>query len=142
MRKVTIIIAALAVLALLGWILFGRDSGNTSTNSTANPPNTSQQQTVQKNDNNAHQTTSTNQVEIEDMAFNPDNITVKKGTVVTWTNKDSTAHTVTENDGKNGPSSQLLNQGQSYTFTFNETGSFQYRCTVHPNMSGTVTVTD
>ncbi|HSW79042.1 MAG TPA: cupredoxin family copper-binding protein [Candidatus Babeliales bacterium] len=141
MRRVTIIIVAVTVLALLGWIVFGRNSDNTTTNSTTNHSNTSNQP-VQNNSNTANQATSTNEVEIEDMAFKPDNITVKKGAAVTWTNKDSTAHTVTENDGKNGPSSQLLNQGQSYTFTFSETGSFQYRCTIHPNMSGTVIVTD
>lgn len=86
--------------------------------------------------------TATNSVTIENFAFSPANITVKKGTTVTWTNKDSTAHTVTENDGKNGPDSSSLDQGKSYSFTYDTVGTFKYHCSFHPNMVGTVTVTE
>src|ERR1700761_9071475 len=62
--------------------------------------------------------TATNMVTIQNFAFSPANITVKKGTSVTWTNKDSTAHTVTETDGQTGPNSRDVNPGSSYSFTF------------------------
>jgi plastocyanin len=81
-------------------------------------------------------------VSIKDYAFTPASITVKKGTTVTWTNADSVGHTVTETDGQAGPSSGTLDQGKSYSFTFNTAGTFHYECKIHPYMTGTVTVTD
>jgi plastocyanin len=68
---------------------------------------------------------------------------VKKGTTVTWTNKDSAGHTVVESDGQaGGPSSGTLANGQSYQFTFNTPGTFHYKCSIHPQMTATVTVTE
>jgi plastocyanin len=85
---------------------------------------------------------SSNSVTIKDFAFSPASITVKKGTTVTWTNSDTTTHTVTESDGQTGPDSGSLPSGKTYSFTFNTTGTFKYKCTLHPNMTGTVTVTE
>ena len=84
----------------------------------------------------------TDSITIQSYAFTPANITVKQGTTVTWTNKDQVAHTVTETDGKTGPSSGDINQNQSYSFTFNQAGTFKYDCSIHTYMVGTVTVTD
>lgn len=81
-------------------------------------------------------------VTIQDFAFSPSAITVKKGTTVTWTNKDSAAHTVTETDSQAGPKSGTLETGKSYSFTFNTVGTFNYHCSIHSSMTGTVTVTE
>jgi plastocyanin len=83
----------------------------------------------------------TNLVDIKDMAFNPGAITVKKGTMVTWTNRDSAPHTVIETDGLTGPDSAYLNNGQTYSFTFNAVGTFHYHCSIH-GFTGTVQVTE
>lgn len=83
----------------------------------------------------------TDKVTIANFAFSPANITVKKGTTVTWTNQDSIAHTVTESDSQNGPASSDLAKGKSYSFTYSTLGTFKYHCTIHPDMVGTVTVT-
>ena len=83
---------------------------------------------------------SANSVMIQNFAFTPATITVPQGTMVTWTNQDGTAHTVTADSG-NGPTSGQLQQGQSYSFTFNESGTFTYHCSIHPQMAGTVVVT-
>ncbi len=80
-----------------------------------------------------------NAIDIIDFAFNPDTTTVAKGTTVTWTNKDSVTHTVTENG--NAFTSETLSQGQSYSYTFNEAGTFEYHCRFHTNMLGKVIVT-
>jgi len=72
----------------------------------------------------------------------PGDITVKKGTTVTWTNNDSSPHSVNETDSQTGPDSGDLNAGDKYSFTFDNTGTFKYRCDIHPEMLGTVTVTD
>ena len=68
--------------------------------------------------------------------FVPNTITVKRGTAVTWTNRDITAHTVTGN----GWHSEILQPGQSYTRTFATTGAFDYACSIHPSMQGTINV--
>ena len=83
------------------------------------------------------QPAATNTVDIKDFAFSPDTITVTKGTTVTWTNKDSAAHTVKGT----GFISGTLNQGQTYSQTFNEAGTFEYECSIHPGMRGKVIVT-
>lgn len=60
---------------------------------------------------------------------------------MTWTNTESSniPHDVTGGNG--GPKSPLLNPGQSYSFTFNDVGTFWYYCSIHPNMRGRVVVT-
>ena len=82
------------------------------------------------------QPVSTNAVDIQGFAFNPDTITITKGTTVTWTNKDSTAHTVKGTAFTSG----TLNQGQTYSQTFNEAGTFEYVCGIHASMKGKVIV--
>jgi plastocyanin len=82
---------------------------------------------------------STNTVAIKDFTFVPQTITVKAGTVVTWTNDDSTDHTVTASD--KSFDSKNLGKGKSYTFTFSKPGSYSYICSIHQYMTGTVKVT-
>ena len=82
----------------------------------------------------------TNAVDIQNFAYSPDNITVKKGTTVTWTNKDNTSHSVDSDNGKF--ESKTLHNGDTFTFTFNSTGTFKYHCDFHSSMHGTVTVTE
>jgi plastocyanin len=82
--------------------------------------------------------TTANTVNIQNMAFNPSTLNVKVGTTVTWINKDSTAHDVVSDTGLFN--SGNLNNGQSYTYTFNQAGSFPYHCGIHPSMTGTIVV--
>jgi plastocyanin len=72
-------------------------------------------------------------------AYSPNPVTVARGTAVTWVNNDNTAHTATSNDNATFNSGAIPPGGQ-FTMTFNTAGSFPYRCTLHPNMVGTVTV--
>jgi plastocyanin len=81
-------------------------------------------------------------------AFSPNPIQVSVGNTVTWTNNDSQPHTVTsgsngqpDNKFNSSPNfSPLLNQGQTFSFTFTEAGDYPYFCMLHPNMVGTVNV--
>ncbi len=78
--------------------------------------------------------------EIKGFAFNPTTITISKGTTVTWTNRDSAPHTITSISGAFDSGS--LSQGQTYSHTFNEAGTFEYSCTIHPSIPhGKVIVT-
>ena len=78
-------------------------------------------------------------VTIQNFAFNPPTISVKVGTKVTWTNQDSTGHTVTFDTGSD--TSDTLANAATYDHTFAAAGSFTYHCKIHPTMKGTVTVT-
>jgi plastocyanin len=139
MRKLIVLIAVIAI-AVVAWLVLGNKN---SPSTSYTPSSSSSSQSSTSNSNSSSNTaTATDKVTIANFAFSPVSITVKKGTQVTWTNQDSTSHTVTENDGKNGPSAPPLNQGQTYSFTFNEVGTFRYHCSIHPEMTGTVTVTE
>lgn len=136
MKRVTIAVVVVLLLVVGVLALYASmNSGTTLTNTTSN-------NSSNMNANNSTNSTAeeTNSVSIANMAFSPVAITVKKGTTVTWTNNDTVTHTVTESDGKTGPNSGDLAPGKTYTFTFNETGTFAYKCTIHPSMQGTVTV--
>jgi plastocyanin len=72
--------------------------------------------------------------------FSPSPFTVKLGTPVTWVNKDGATHTVTS-QGSNLFDSGNLPTGATFKFTFAQAGTYQYYCTIHPFMKGTVVVT-
>lgn len=80
-----------------------------------------------------------NDVNIDGFAFAPATLTVKAGTTITWTNKDEDPHTVVDNGG--AFRSQALGSGGTYSFTFPTAGTFDYICSIHPFMRGTVVVT-
>jgi plastocyanin len=82
-------------------------------------------------------------VTMQNITFEPNNLSVKVNDTVTWTNDESVAHDVTADDGsfKSGPSGGMK-QGDTYKHAFAKAGSFAYKCTVHPNMTGTVEVTN
>ncbi len=91
--------------------------------------------------------TGTVMVSIQNIAFNPNNITVRVGTTVMWMNNETSPvpHTVTSGT-PNSPSglfdSGTLNPGQNFQFTFNTPGTFAYFCRSHgAAMTGTVIVT-
>lgn len=77
------------------------------------------------------------QVSISNFAFSPSSVTVKVGESVTWTNNDSPTHTVV---GDGGISSGDLVNGATYSKTFDTAGTFAYKCSIHPTMTGTVVV--
>ncbi|WP_082956100.1 cupredoxin family copper-binding protein [Mycobacterium sp. E3339] len=80
-----------------------------------------------------------NQVNIDGFAFAPTTLTVPVGTTVTWTNRDEEPHTVAASDGSfHSPG---MGTGATFTHTFTDAGTFDYVCSIHPMMRGTVVVT-
>lgn len=75
---------------------------------------------------------------MQNFAYQYTNMQVRIGTTITWTNRDSAPHSVTYKNGMKD--SGLLSQGQSFSYTFDTPGTYQYFCTVHPYMVATVTV--
>jgi plastocyanin len=79
------------------------------------------------------------EVTMEGIAFKPAEVTVAVGDTVTWTNNDSAGHDVTGDDFKSGDPGGIA-QGDTFEHTFDQAGTFDYVCTVHPGMEGTVKV--
>jgi plastocyanin len=72
--------------------------------------------------------------------FTPANFTVKAGTTVTWINHDGSSHTVTS-QGSSLFDSGNIPTGGTFKFAFSQPGTYQYYCTIHPWMKGTIVVT-
>jgi len=79
-----------------------------------------------------------NTIEISNFSFAPAVLTVPVGTTVTWVNEDDEPHTVVDSD--TAFKSHALDTGDKFSFTFSTAGKFQYFCTIHAHMVGTVVV--
>ncbi len=142
---------ALVVVAVLagGFVLTAkkpqsssRDAASSQTQTPATNNNTTEQtaSTTQANSGDAVETSS---VSIQDFSFSPRKIKVKKGTKVTWTNKDSASHDITpDTPSDNFKGSDLLAKDESYSFTFEVPGTYSYHCSPHPNMTASVEVVE
>ncbi|MDE1925124.1 MAG: cupredoxin family copper-binding protein [Patescibacteria group bacterium] len=137
-------VIAVVVYAFVYYFFFANKGGyNTSSYTpTTNTTYGTQTPSAPQNSNASVPTPASSQpmsVAISNFAFSPNQISVKAGTKVTWTNNDSVAHTVTSNTG--AFDSGTLNPGSAYSFTFSTPGTFSYHCRIHPNMTATVVVT-
>lgn len=124
MRKAFLFIAGITMLAVLSMAVSAcGEETSTSTSSNGSTSNAAEKSSV---------------ISISGNKFNPAELTVDVGTTVTWSNSDSTTHTVTASGG--AFSSGNLKSGQNFGYTFNEPGTFDYGCTIHPDMKGKVVV--
>jgi plastocyanin len=77
--------------------------------------------------------------------YYPSPLTITRGTMVVWTNKDSSLHTVTSGLPEQGSVGDLFDSGiispeETFSYTFDKPGTFDYSCTLHPFMHGQVIV--
>lgn len=79
-----------------------------------------------------------NTVTIDNFTFNPKELTVPVGTTVKWVNKDDIPHTVV--DKNKSFRSKPTDTDGTFSFTFNNAGTFDYFCSLHPQMTGKVIV--
>jgi plastocyanin len=79
-----------------------------------------------------------NTVLIENLTFKPSRLTVENGTTVTWINNDAVDHTIVE-DNELFSSGTLMN-GQNFSYTFTTSGTYNYFCSIHPDMRGKIIV--
>ena len=89
-------------------------------------------------------TPTTSQVATDIVDFTLENLTIVTGTTVAWTNQDGADHTTTtQTEGGTSPlwDSGLLATGESFSFTFDNEGTYAYFCAIHPYMQGTIAVT-
>ena len=118
-----------AVGLAVGAIVLAACSGSTGGSTTTAAPDVTTTSTSEDGDG----------VSIEDFAFGPDNIGVSVGETVTWTNNENgIGHTVVSDDGL--WQSDTLSPGDSFSFTFDQPGTYTYFCSIHPSMTATITV--
>lgn len=80
------------------------------------------------------------EVKIDNFSFGPAAITVSVGTTVTWINRDDIPHTVVSTDKVF--KSKVLDTDEKFSYTFTKAGDYPYFCSIHPKMTGKVTVTN
>ena len=85
----------------------------------------------------------THNVSITDgMDFDPEELTINVGDTVTWTNNDGMSHTATSTSGPVSFNSGNMASGDTWSFTFMEAGTYNYKCDYHSSMTATITVND
>ncbi|HET6703723.1 cupredoxin family copper-binding protein [Amycolatopsis sp.] len=82
----------------------------------------------------------TQQVMMQDYAYSPAALTVRVGDTVTWMQHDQAPHDVVTTSAPVAFRSPQLSAGQSWSYTFRQPGTYQYYCSVHPDMRASVTV--
>ena len=78
------------------------------------------------------------EVKIDNFTFSPQQITVKAGDTVTWVNHDDIPHTVTSKTMTFR--SKAMDTDDKFSFTFATPGTYEYFCSLHPHMTGTIVV--
>lgn len=129
--KLVIVLVAFALVALVVSGCYG--SSATPTKPAATPPASGSS----GSGGTGGASTAPTAVSIANFAFDPASVTVKVGDTVTWTNNDSTTHTIT---GDGGLNSGDVAPGSTYSKTFDKAGTYSYHCSIHKTMTGTVVV--
>ena len=78
------------------------------------------------------------EVKIDNFTMSPKTITVAPGTTVRWTNADDIPHTIVSDD--HVFKSKVMDTGDQFAYTFATAGTFNYFCSIHPHMTGTIVV--
>src|SRR4051812_39029745 len=127
MRRILVSIGAVLALALGAAACGGSSGGGSSSTTSSSAPASS------GGGGGA-------QIKMQNIQFSPKATTVKVGDKVTWTNDDNTDHNVTADSGADFKSKDFGN-GATFSFTADKAGTIKYECTIHPGMTGTLTVT-
>mgnify|MGYP001404298828 CR=1 FL=1 len=136
MKKMLFVVLAIAIIVIAGILLLPKNNNNAQ-NVTPTP-------TIADNQNSGvtpsvvdtSTSPKTYNVTIENFAFLPSNLIIKKGETVNWTNLDTAPHQIKETSFEGG----VITTGQSYSHTFDSTGSFSYYCNIHTTMKGRIVV--
>jgi plastocyanin len=141
MRRSTLAVIIIVVVVVAAGTLALTRKSDTSNNSQTSSNNSQPSSNNKSASNNSSSQPAAGTINIKDMMFTPSQISVAVGGTVTWTNNDTTAHTVVDDlSNVDGPNSGDIAPGQSYSFKFTKAGSYQYHCSIHPSMRGTIVV--
>lgn len=132
MKKASLVFLLILVVFLSGC------NGQTNSNNNAAPSNNLP--TTPSTTTTPASSGSQVEVEIQNFAFVPQDITINKGDTVTWRNMDSATHTVVSTSGSEINSGSLAANGGTYSHTFKTAGNYDYHCSIHPSMKGAIIV--
>lgn len=77
-------------------------------------------------------------IKIDNFTFAPQRLTVRAGTTVTWRNQDDIPHAIASTT--RAFKSKALDSDDTYAFTLTTPGTYEYFCSLHPQMTGTIVV--
>jgi len=129
----------IGVILLASFLLTASACGGSTTTTSSSPTTTSAGATTNAGTSGST-AGGTATVDLSNTQFNPSTLTVVKGTTVTWSNDDPFSHTVTSSSG--AFDSGTLKADGTYSYTFTTAGTYEYACTIHPSMKGTIIVTN
>jgi len=125
MNKAIIIIILILIVGAGAYFVFKGSyqspAPNTNQNNNQNPPVTGSSEST---------------ILIKNFSFNPSTLNIKAGDTVIWTNQDPATHKIKSDTFNSGD----LNQGDTFRFTFNSKGTYDYVCAIHPSMTGKIIV--
>jgi plastocyanin len=78
-------------------------------------------------------------IKMQNIKFDPEKATAKVGQAICWTNEDTVDHDAVANSGASFKS-ELFGKGQTFTTKVDQAGTVKYECTIHPGMTGEITV--
>ena len=78
-------------------------------------------------------------IKMVDIKFDPQDATAAVGDEVCWINEETIEHNAVAEEGAEFES-ELIGKGETFTTTVDSPGTIPYVCTVHPGMTGTLTV--
>ena len=132
MNKTVIIILAVIVAVVILVAIFYKPANTIQPMpQTQTPSSPTQAQSSGQTPASGQQT-----VSIVNFSFQPTPLTVTVGTTVVWTNNDSVPHQIKSDTFNSNP----LSQGQTFSFTFQTAGTYDYSCAIHPAMHGQIIV--
>ena len=136
MNRKMVVLAVVLAAVLVGGVVLATVRGKAMTGLTSILPTIKQQQVAIVKDASNKDTN----------AFSPNPIQIQPGTTVVWSNNDNTPHTITSGMGLNDTNkgkafdSGPIAIGKTYSHKFDVAGTYDYFCTLHPTMVGTVSV--
>jgi len=137
-RQLAISMRKLILLLALGILLFGCTQNSGGNNYGTMPTNSTG--TVATTPSGSGGVGTIHTIHIKNFAFDPADITIKKGDTVVWANDDAAPHSIKSDSGTFDQS--LISPGSTAQHTFtNAPGAYPYSCGIHPSMHGTITIT-
>lgn len=124
-RRVAAVAATIVGLLVLALLVAGCGGSGAATTTTGSPTSSGGQGAPI-------------QVVMTNRSYDPATVTIKVGDTITWENQDAPQHDVVADNGEF--KSNLFAKGVTFSYTFTKAGTYPYHCSIHPGMTGTVTV--
>lgn len=138
-KGILALIIIIIVIIIAGVYLYYAQSSNSNLQPVMNNTTNQNQENSNSTVNNSTNMTSVaTTISIQNMTFNPNQITIKSGTNLQWVNNDNRQHQIMSDNGEF--QSMVLNPGDSYNFYFAKSGIYGYHDALNPTVTGTITV--